>query len=324
MSIATDETILKVEGLKTTFQTMDGVVKAVDDVSLEIKKKEVFGLVGESGCGKSTLALSILRLLPRSGRIVDGKILLHDQDLMLKSEAEMREIRGGQIAMIFQDPTSSLNPVFSIGDQIAEAIKLHRFTDKEMVEKEILNALKSVFIPDASHMVKSYPHEYSGGMRQRVMIATALSCGSEMLIADEPTTNLDVTIQAQILDLMREIKESFGTSILLITHNLGIIAEMADRIAVMYAGKIVEQADTIKIFKQARHPYTKALLNSIPRIDQKREELEIIPGTVPELINPPSGCRFHPRCKDKTEICINEEPKPVEIDEGHLIWCHQT
>jgi oligopeptide/dipeptide ABC transporter ATP-binding protein len=324
MSIATEETILRVEGLKTNFQTMDGVVKAVDDVSLEIKKKEVFGLVGESGCGKSTLALSILRLLPRSGRIVYGKILLHDQDLMLKSEAEMREIRGGQIAMIFQDPTSCLNPVFSIGDQIAEAIKLHRFTDKEMVEKEILNALKSVFIPEASQMVKSYPHEYSGGMRQRVMIATALSCGSEMLIADEPTTNLDVTIQAQILDLMREIKETFGTSILLITHNLGIIAEMADRIAVMYAGKIVEQADTIKIFKQARHPYTKALLNSIPRIDQKREELEIIPGSVPELINPPSGCRFHPRCKNMTEICINKEPQPIEIDEGHFVWCHQA
>ena len=316
-----DDSFLKIVGLKTYFHTMDGIVKAVDNVNLEIKKGEIFGLVGESGCGKSTLALSILRLTPPSGRI-EGKILFKNEDLMKKSEREIRSIRGGKIAMIFQDPTSCLNPVFSIGDQIAEAIKLHRFTDKSKVGKEVINALRSVFIPEASRMVKSYPHEYSGGMKQRVMIATALSCRSELLITDEPTTNLDVTIQAQILKLIREIKDNYGTTILLITHNLGIIAEMADRVAVMYAGRLVEQADTLGVFKRAKHPYTKALLGSVPRIDIKQEELETIPGRVPELINPPPGCRFNPRCKYATEICIKEEPTQFEVDEGHLVWCH--
>jgi len=315
------EIILKISGLKTYFYTEAGVARAVDGVDLEIRKGETVGLVGESGCGKSTLALSILRLIPKPGRIVDGEILFKNENLLEKSHEDMRKIRGGKIAIIFQDPTNSLNPVFTIGSQIAEAITEHRFKEKTKVERETIEALRMVRIPDPSTAVKRYPHEYSGGMKQRAMIAMMLSCFPDLLIADEPTSNLDVTIQAQILQLMKDLKEKFGTAILLITHDIGVAAEMCDRIAVMYSGKIIEYSDVIKIFRNPLHPYTRALLRSTPRIDVKQERLEGIPGTVPSCIKPPPGCRFHPRCRYAAEICSKKEPKMTEIEEGHLVSC---
>ena len=318
-----NNSLIEISNLKTYFNTEEGTVKAVDGIDLWINKGEVLGLVGESGCGKSTVALSILRLVPKPGQIYDGKIILEGNNLLNSDEEEMRETRGGKISIIWQDPMSSLNPVFTIGDQIAEAIKLHQHIQNEdEIEEKIITLLDKVGIPDAKRRLKEYPHEFSGGMRQRVMIAMALSCNPMLLIADEPTTSLDVTIQAQILDLMRDLKHEFESSILLITHNLGVIAEMADKVAVMYAGKIVEYSDVLSIFKESRHPYTQALLESTPRIDIPQEKLSSIPGMVPNLINPPTGCRFYPRCKYAMDICSQTEPEYREIVPGHYVCCH--
>jgi len=318
-----DEPLLDISGLRTYFHTKEGIVKAIDDVNISLGKGEVLGIAGESGCGKSTLALSILRLIPKPGRIESGKILLDNKDLLKMTEDELRETRGGQIAMIFQDPNASLNPVFNVGSQVAEMIELH---DKDVsAKKEVLGRsiemMTTVRIPDARMRYNDYPHQFSGGMRQRVMIAMALSCNPKMLIADEPTTSLDVTIQAQILELMSELKRKYSSSVLLITHDMGVIAELSDRVAIMYAGKIVEYADAIEIFSNSLHPYTQSLLASIPRPDRKRERLETIPGSVPSLITPPPGCRFHPRCRYVGERCMSHDPAIEEVKPGHHVAC---
>lgn len=316
-----EEPLLMIKDLSTYFFTREGIVKAVDKVSLKINRGEVVGLVGESGCGKSTTALSILRLIPFPGKIVGGKIIFDDEDLLEKSEEEMRRVRGDRISMIFQDPASSLNPVFEVGGQINEAITSHIKIDKSEGIKKTIDILERVGIPDASKRRKAYPHEFSAGMKQRAMIAMALICEPDLLIADEPTSNLDVTIQAQIIELMRRLKEDIGSSILLITHNLALVTDIANKIGIMYAGKIVEFASTEAIYEKPRHPYTRALLYSIPSLDVTVERLGVIPGEVPNLVTPPTGCRFHPRCKYSTELCSKEEPTMTEIERGHLVSC---
>ena len=316
-----NETLLNINDLKTYFFIAEGAVKAVDSVHLKMGVGEVLGLVGESGCGKSTMALSIMRLIRHPGKIVGGEIWFEGENLLGKSEGEMRKIRGGRISMIFQNPMSSMNPVFTVGSQIAEAIKLHQDAQKHEVREKVVEILGKVGIPSPSERVKDYPHEYSGGMLQRAMIAMALSCNAKLLIADEPTTNLDVTIQAQILELMRTVRKEFGASILLIGHDFGVISELCDKVAVMYGGKLVEHADLATIFKEAKHPYTQALLESIPRLDVETERLRIIPGSVPQLINPHPGCRFHPRCEYAKEICSKEDPPLIEIGQGHSVAC---
>ena len=315
------EPILNINDLKTYFFIAEGVVKAVDEVHLKINRGEVLGLVGESGSGKSTVALSIMRLIRDPGKIVGGEIWFNGEDLLSKSEGELRKIRGGKISVIFQNPMSSMNPVYTIGSQIAEAIKLHQNVQKHEIKERVEEILGKVGIPSPRERMKDYPHEYSGGMLQRAMIAMALSCNPELLIADEPTTNLDVTIQAQILELMKILRKDFGASILLIGHDLGVISELSDKVAVMYAGKLVEYADLTTIFKKAKHPYTQALLKSIPRLDVDTERLHIIRGTVPRLINPPSGCRFHPRCDRVMKICSEKEPPLIEVGQGHEVAC---
>jgi oligopeptide/dipeptide ABC transporter ATP-binding protein len=372
--------ILRIENLKTYFYTEEGVVKAVDGVSFDIYKDEVLGLVGETGCGKSVTALSIVRLVRDPGKIIDGKIIYKGTPLLDLSEQDMRDHRGKDITMIFQDPLNSLNPVISVGDQVMEVFSLHQMDDikkelddrilwrrnlrnemkelrinlkenakelsieeKEKIEQEIIDLkertshipvlkdvlsdraekiIKEVGIPDAKGILKRYPHELSGGMRQRVMIAMGLSCNPSLLIADEPTTALDVTIQAQILDLMKDLKERFQTSILIITHDLGIIAELCDRIAVMYSGNIVEYATAEDLFKNPRHPYTKGLIGAIPSIEKKDQKLETIRGMVPNLIYPPSGCRFHPRCDYRMEVCHKVKPQLTEIANRYFVACH--
>jgi len=321
--MSNSEVLLEVKNLKTQFFTEDGVVKAVDNVSFKIYPGEVLGLVGESGCGKTVSALSTLRLVPDPpGKIIEGEILFNDENLLEKNDREMRDIRGNEIAMIFQDPMTSLNPVFTVRNQIMENITLHQELSKEEALRRAIEMLELVGIPEAERRINDYPHLFSGGMRQRVMIAMALSCNPALLIADEPTTSLDVTIQAQVLDLMRDLRDDLNMAILYITHNLGVIAEMADRVGVMYAGNIVETADTVTIFKNPHHPYTKALLTSIPRMDMKLDRLGVIRGVVPNLINPPSGCRFHPRCPIATEKCSKEVPPYVETEPGHFAFCH--
>jgi len=315
------EALLRTNGLKTHFFTAEGIVKAVDGVNLRINKGEALGLVGESGCGKSTLALSILRLIREPGKIVEGEIWFEGEDLLRKSDEEMRNVRGAKISMVFQNPISSMNPVFTVGSQIAEAINLHQDVQKHEISERVVEILDKVGIPDPSERMKDYPHEYSGGMTQRAMIAMALSCNPRLLIADEPTTNLDVTIQAQILELMKALREDFGASILLIGHDLGVISEISDRIGVMYAGKLVEYSDLAGIFEKTKHPYTQALLESIPRLGTEQERLLIIRGTVPRLINPPSGCRFHPRCDHAMKICSEQEPPLIEVGQGHEVAC---
>jgi oligopeptide/dipeptide ABC transporter ATP-binding protein len=289
---------------------------------LDIAKGETVGLVGESGSGKSVTALSIMQLIPRPpGKIVSGQILFREEDLLKKSEEEMRQIRGEEISMIFQDPMTSLNPVLTIQDQIAETIKLHQRVKESEVTDRVVEILEMVGIPDAPARLKNYPHQFSGGMRQRVMIAIGLSCHPELLIADEPTTSLDVTVQAQILELMKELKNKTGMSILLITHDLGVIAEMSDRVAVMYAGRIMEYSDVTSIFEGPQSPYTQALLESIPRLDISRNRLIVIPGMIPNLVDPPKGCRFHPRCKYAQDVCRKQEPKFREIKPRHFAAC---
>lgn len=364
--------LLSVRNLTTRFYTYEGVVKALDGVTFDVERGETFALVGETGCGKSVTALSILRLVPEPpGKIVDGEVILDGENLLSLSDKELREIRGRRIAMVFQDPMTYINPVFTIGDQISEAILLHQDLRREALKmkieelrslskanpsrsivdkinskieklesslenpprlsrgelkraalKKTVEVLKMVKMPYPDKVVKQYPHELSGGMRQRAMIAMALSCRPDLFIADEATTSLDVTIQAQILQLLNELKEKLDTSVIIITHDLGIVAEMCDRVGVMYAGNIVETARTEDLFKEPLHPYTQGLLNAIPKLDEEVEELHVIPGSVPNLINPPSGCRFHPRCQYAMEICRKEKPSMVEKKRDHRVACH--
>ncbi len=308
--------ILEVRDLRTYFRTEEGVVKAVDGISFDLGRGKTLGIVGESGCGKSVASLSIMRLIPNPpGRIVSGSIVLDGADLLAKSEKQMRAIRGNDISMIFQEPMTSLNPIMTVGTQITEAILLHQNIGIAAARKKAVDMLTRVGIPMPLKRLDSYPHQLSGGMRQRVMIAMALSCNSKILIADEPTTALDVTIQAQIIDLMRKMRSEFGASIILITHDLGVVAGLADDVIVMYAGKIVERADVRSIFKDARHPYTVGLLESIPRIDNDREWLTAIEGVVPNQLEMPAGCAFCPRCSRATARCSTEVP-PLEAFEG--------
>lgn len=315
--------LLEVKDLKTYFFTHEGTVKAVDGINLKVNKGETLGLVGESGCGKSVTALSIMRLIPSPpGKVVGGKIHFEGKNLLELDEKEMRKIRGRKISMIFQEPMTSLDPMFTIGDEIAEVIKLHQGLNKDEARKKAIESLKMVGMPDPEKRINEYPHELSGGMRQRAMIAMALSCNPALLIADEPTTALDVTIQAQILRLIDELRKKFGTSVLLITHDLGVIAETCDNVAVMYAGHIVEHTDVKTLFRNPLHPYTKGLMKSIPRLDIDAERLEIIRGLVPNLLNMPPGCPFHPRCNFCSEICTKELPKLAEAEKNHLVRCH--
>ena len=318
---AKSDLMLEIKGLKTQFYTEDGVIKAVDGVDLYVKRGETLGIVGESGCGKSVTSLSVMRLVSAPGKITEGKIIFDGADLLKLPEKEMTKIRGNRISMIFQQPTTCLNPVFKIGDQISEVLNIHQSLGKEAGQKRAIELLRMVGIPSPEKRAQAYPHEISGGQAQRVMIAMALACAPELLIADEPTTALDVTIQAQILDLMRGLKEKTGTAIMLITHDLGVVAEMADRVVVMYAGQIVEEADVRTLFAHPLHPYTKGLLGSIPVLGVVRDRLDVIPGFVPNLLNPPPGCRFEPRCEickgAARERCQVENPPLREVEPGH-------
>jgi oligopeptide/dipeptide ABC transporter ATP-binding protein len=317
--------LLEVKGLKTYFYTEDGVVRAVDGVNFEVYPGEVLGLVGESGCGKSVTSLSIMRLISKPGKIDEGEILLDGENLLKLPEEEMIKVRGNRISMIFQQPQTALNPVFKVGDQLAEVLDVHQDLGKEAGWKRAIALLKMVGVPDPERRVEAYPHELSGGMAQRVMIAMALACIPELLIADEPTTALDVTIQAQILDLMRDLRREMGTSVILITHDLGVVAEMAERVAVMYAGEIVEQTDVNSLFDQPLHPYTQGLIGSIPILGEIKEKLDVIPGSVPNLINLPPGCRFAPRCQARFKynctICAEVKPELEEVKPGHFVRC---
>jgi peptide/nickel transport system ATP-binding protein len=328
---ATKQPALEVEGLQTYFYTRDGIVRAVEDLSFHVDRGETLAIVGESGCGKSMTALSIMRLIPDPpGRIVGGRISLDGQDLMQLSEAQMREVRGNDISMIFQEPMTSLNPVMRIGKQISEALILHQGMSKQQALERSVEMLKLVKIPEPERRVKEFPHQLSGGMRQRVMIAMALACNPKVLIADEPTTALDVTIQAQILDLIVKLQEDLETGVILITHDLGVVAETADRVIVMYAGRKVEETDVNTLFGNPRHPYTRGLLASVPRLaivageEEAEERLEEIPGIVPALHSLPEGCAFAPRCPAATEACRQARPEFEEKRPGHWAACFRS
>lgn len=313
--------LLDVKGLRTQFTREQGKVNAVDGVDLHVNKGEVLGLVGESGCGKSVTSLSIMRLLKNTpGKIVGGTVHFGDRDLVNLPENEMRKIRGKDIAMIFQEPMTSLNPVLKIGRQLEEAIMLHLKYEKKQARQHAIHMLDLVGIPRAAEIIHEYPHQLSGGMRQRVMIAMAMSCHPQLLIADEPTTALDVTIQAQILELMKKLKADNNMSILLITHDLGVVAEMCDRVVVMYAGRVVEEGDVLDIFDHPQHPYTKGLIRSVPKLRQPVKRLESIPGNVPDLTNMPRGCKFAPRCAEAMAICHEKEPELL-VNEGRSCRC---
>ena len=321
--------VLQVEDLRTWFDTRDGVVKAVEGLSFDLRPGEILGVVGESGCGKSITSLSIMQLVPTPpGRYASGAIRFKGRDLLKLSPAEMRRIRGNEISMIFQDPMSSLNPVLTVGDQLTEAIILHQNLDEKAAMKRAQEMLDLVHIPEPERRLREYPHQLSGGMRQRIMIAMALSCNPSVLIADEPTTALDVTIQAQILALMEEIRDKLKTAIILITHDLGVVAEMADRVLVMYAGRKVEEADVIDLFERPQHPYTRGLMRSVPRVtgvdDGEVERLSEIPGIVPALTNLPPGCVFADRCPFVTERCRREYPPLIERGTRHLAACWES
>lgn len=315
--------LLEIKNLRTYFYTEDGIVPAVDDVSFYIKPGETLGVVGESGCGKSVTSLSVMRLIPNPpGKIMKGSEIIFDgKNIMELSKRDMRKIRGNEISMIFQEPMTSLNPVFKIGNQLSEVLRLHQNMKKSAAKDISVKMLELVGIPRPEKVVDEYPHVLSGGMRQRAMIAMALACNPKLLIADEPTTALDVTVQAQILDLMRELKEKINSSIMLITHNLGVVAETCDRIVVMYAGKVVEEGDVESIFENPLHPYTKGLLDSIPSLDVKQKKLESIPGIVPNPLNMPKGCRFSPRCSKVMDICKKKEPDTFVIGEERKVSC---
>lgn len=337
------EPLLQIRDLKLQFKTLWGVVKALDGINLDIYKGEVLGLVGETGCGKSVTALSIMRLISSPpGQIVGGKIIFKGEDLLQKTEDEMSKIRGIQISMIFQDPISSLNPVFKIGDQVIRVIKVHQIEHllkeaessnqktllsrsyrkriEEEAKQRAIHMFRRVGLPSPEEILERYPHELSGGMAQRVMISMALSCNPDLLIADEPTSFLDVTIQAQILKLLKNLQDESNFSIMLITHNLGVVAKVCDKVAVMYAGNIVECADTNSIFNEVKHPYTRGLLKTT-EMGERGKRIPIIRGWLPDLISPPSGCRFHPRCLKAKEICRKEKPPEIEVKQGHMVSC---
>jgi oligopeptide/dipeptide ABC transporter ATP-binding protein len=316
------DNLLDVDQLRTYFFTEAGVVKAVDGVSLKVVRGETHGLVGESGSGKSVTALSTLRIVPRPGKIVGGSITFDGKDILALKEKEMRTMRGKNIAIVFQDPMSSLNPLFTIENQICEIIRLHKGVTKAEARDAARHLLEMVGIPEAERRLRSYPHELSGGMKQRVAIARALSCEPQLLFADEPTTNLDVTIQAQVLDLMKGLKKELNMTMVMITHDMGIIAEMTQRVTVLYAGQVYETADTTTLFAKPKHPYTEALLKAVPRLDKKKE-LVSVPGNIPNLIEPPTGCRFHPRCPYAIEICRQQVPLLEEAEAGHMVACHR-
>ncbi len=325
MAEKSSKPLLEVRGLKTYFYTEDGVVKAVDGVDFKVYPGEVLGLVGESGCGKSVTSFSILRLVSPPGKIVEGEIIFEGRDLLKLPETEMVHMRGDRISMIFQQPQSSLNPVFKVADQVAEVLQIHENKSKDASWERAVELLKLVGIPDAERKAHAYPHEMSGGQAQRVMIAMALALSPQLLIADEPTTALDVTIQAQILDLMRDLRTRLGTAVILITHDLGVISEMADWVAVMYAGRIVEQTSVVDLFDRPQHPYTQGLIGSIPVLGKVMDRLDVIPGNVPNLINLPKGCRFASRCRAREqyglEICVREEPDLLEVEQNHSVRC---
>ena len=322
---ADNERLLEVENLRTYFHTRHGVVKAVDGVSFHVNRGEIVGLVGESGSGKSVTSLSVMRLVAPPGKIESGRVLFDGEDLFAIPREQMMRIRGDRISMIFQQPTSSLNPVFPVGYQISEVLQIHRDMQRKVAKDRAIDMLRKVGISDPERRARAYPHEISGGMAQRVMIAMALACSPELLIADEPTTALDVTIQAQILDLMRGLQKEFGTAIVLITHDLGVVAEMCDRVAVMYAGEIVEEADVHTLFHHPKHPYTQGLIGSTPVLGQVKGTLDVIPGNVPNLVNLAPGCRFAPRCRTRVEnnleISTRVKPDLKEIAPGHAVRC---
>lgn len=315
--------LLQVEDLHTYFYTLQGVIKAIDGVNLCVREGEILGLVGESGCGKSVTALSILGLVPSPpGRVEGGRILFEGEDLLAKTPAEMRSIRGSRIAMIFQEPMSSLNPAFRIGDQMIEVIKLHKKVSTRRARIRALEMLREVRMPDPEAVLAKYPFQLSGGMLQRVMIAMALSCEPSLLLADEPTTALDVTVQAQILNLMEDLIRKRNAAVLLITHALGVVAQTCDAVSVMYAGTIVESGSVESIFSGPAHPYTRGLMECIPDPSRKSDRLKMIPGTVPDPANPPPGCRFHPRCYKATATCSRVRPDPVRVGPDHVVCCH--
>ncbi len=318
-----DNVILEVRHLRAYFTTRYGEVRAVDDVSFSLGRGETLCLVGESGCGKTTAALAILRLLDcPPGRIVGGQVLYRGEDLLTCSGARLREVRGNRIAMIFQDPLSSLNPVLTLGDQVAEPMKLHLHLSRHEAAEETVRLMEQVGIPQARERTRDFPHQFSGGMKQRVMIATALSCDPEILIADEPTTALDTTVKAQILEIFEDLKQRKNMSVLFITHDFGTVANIADRVAVMYGGRIVESGRALDIFDQPRHPYTQGLLKCLPNIAADRDRLTPIPGSIPTLINPPPGCVFCPRCERRMPVCAAEYPAECVVAEGHTVACH--
>lgn len=316
------QNLLEIEDLRTYFFTEAGVVKAVDGISLTVRESETIGLVGESGSGKTVTALSALRVVPRPGRIVGGLIRFDGEDLLAKSEDEMRKFRGRKMAVVFQDPTTSLNPVYTVEKQLSDILMLHMRITKEVASKSALGLLELVGIQEPEKRLRAYPHELSGGMKQRVAIARALSCEPRLLFADEPTTNLDVTIQAQVLELMKRLQRDLKMSMVMITHDMGIIADMTERVTVLYAGKVMEEADTPTLFKSPKHPYTEALLKAVPSVAETRT-LEVIPGNIPNLIEVPSGCVFHPRCKYAKDICVKEVPPLENVAEAHYVACHR-
>ena len=316
------ETLLKIEGLKTYFFTEAGVVKAVDGITFDVRKGESLGLVGESGSGKTVTALSVLRIVPKPGRIVEGKIEFNGENLVTNSEKEMQSMRGREIAIIFQDPSSSLNPVYNVERQLRDVLTAHAKMTKEESHKKILELMNLVGIPEAEHRMREYPHQFSGGMKQRVAIARALALQPTLLFADEPTTALDVTIQAQVLDLLEDLKKKMGMSLVMITHDMGIIAKMTTRVVVMYAGNTAEIAKTEDLYDHPKHPYTALLLSAVPRLDRKKT-LSIIPGNIPNLIEPPSGCRFHPRCEYATKQCEEKPPPLEEVEPEHFVACYE-
>lgn len=317
-----EKSTLEVNHLCTSFFTEKGQIRAVNDVSISVPAGSIIGIVGESGCGKSMTARSIMQLLKHPSKIVDGSIMLGDRDLTKLNDAEMADVRGKEISMIFQEPMTSLNPVMKVGKQVQEAVMQHQSVTKQQAREQVLQIFEKVGISDAEKRYECYPHELSGGLRQRVMIAMAMVCRPKLLIADEPTTALDVTVEAQILDLMLNLRDEIGTSIILISHNLGVIAEICDYVYVMYAGRIVEQADTFTLFDHAQHPYTLGLLNAVNSLERKQTVLDTIPGSVPNLANLPSGCSFSPRCAHCTQQCTQNTPALQEVAKGHLVRCY--
>lgn len=312
---------LQINNLKTQFFTSKGVIPAVDDVSITIPKGKIVGLVGESGCGKSMTAMSIMQLLRKPGKVMGGEILFQGKNLLTCTKQELRDIKGNRISMIFQEPMTSLNPVYTVGRQVREAIMLHQDISKEQAKEKVLKIFRQVGIPEPERRYNAFPHQLSGGLRQRVMIGMAMVCEPELLIADEPTTALDVTIEAQILQLMKKLRDEHGTSILLITHNMGVVAEVCDYVYVMYAGKVMEQSETFELFRNTLHPYTTGLLRSIPQMEDKKERLYSIKGMVPNLLNLPSGCSFCNRCEHATKHCEAERPDNYEINDLHSTRC---